>query len=243
MQRVYGVLLGFILLAASVASADITTGLQACYPMDTGSGSTAVDVTGNGHTGTITGAGWVTGALVCNGSSTYVDIPNSSSLAPGTGNFTITARVTNADLAGAEEWVYQDYSTSGDGLVLLRVNTSNKLECYIRDVANHSADAVSTTTLSTNTEYHVACVRNGTTVTLYLNGVADGTQTTAALSDVAVSDGPDPTICSFHGGGFDMWHGNIGSLKIFNRALSVSDINEDKNSTSPCGATYRIIVQ
>jgi len=70
-------LVSFVLLlsVAGSASAD----LVAHWPLDEGSGTTAIDLSGNGHDGTIGGtANWVAGqiglALDFDGSSTYIDM-------------------------------------------------------------------------------------------------------------------------------------------------------------------------
>ena len=76
-----------------------TTNLAAWWKFDDGSGTTASDATGNGHTGTlVNGPTWSTagesgGAIQFNGTNQYVDIPKSQSPVLGSGAFTISAWV------------------------------------------------------------------------------------------------------------------------------------------------------
>src|SRR5436309_661721 len=61
------------------------TALIAAYSFDAGTGATAADVTGTGHTGTISGAGWTSAgrfgsALSFNGTNSWVTINSASDL-------------------------------------------------------------------------------------------------------------------------------------------------------------------
>ena len=55
----------FVALFASVSRADLMDGLVAFWPLDDGSGNTAVDATGNEHDGSLeNGPTWATGGKV-----------------------------------------------------------------------------------------------------------------------------------------------------------------------------------
>ena len=78
------------------------SGLVAAYGFNEGSGTTLTDLSGNGRTGTITGATWTTagkygGALTFNGSSSSVTIANDASLALASG-YTLEAWVRPTSL-------------------------------------------------------------------------------------------------------------------------------------------------
>jgi hypothetical protein len=73
----------FVLAPSSLSAA--TGGLVAAYSFDEGSGTVVNDTSGQGNNGTVSNATWTTsgkdnGALVFNGSSSLVTIPDSSSL-------------------------------------------------------------------------------------------------------------------------------------------------------------------
>jgi hypothetical protein len=79
-----------------------------------------------------------------------------------------------------------------------------------------------TSVLSSNTWYHVAFVQDGSTVTMYLNGVPDGT---ADVSWTSTSDYLE--IGSFNHSDFgDTFNGLIDEVKIFNRTLSASEVGK-----------------
>ena len=72
-------------LGSAPASMAATPGLVAAYGFDEGSGTTVTDASGNGNTGTITGATWAaTGkygkALQFNGTNALVTVPDAASL-------------------------------------------------------------------------------------------------------------------------------------------------------------------
>ncbi len=67
------------LVLAAPAWGAPSPGLVAAYAFDEGSGTTAVDVSGNGRTGSVTGATWATGryggALSFDGTNDHVGLP------------------------------------------------------------------------------------------------------------------------------------------------------------------------
>ena len=73
---------------AATRSASGSSGLVAAYSFDAGSGSSAADASGNGNTGTLSGASWTTagkygGALSFNGSSNYVTVADNATVSVG----------------------------------------------------------------------------------------------------------------------------------------------------------------
>ena len=79
------VLAALVSMASPGGASAAPTGLVAAYGFDEGSGTTVADASGNGHTGTITGATWAaTGkygkALQFNGTSALVTVPDAASL-------------------------------------------------------------------------------------------------------------------------------------------------------------------
>jgi hypothetical protein len=84
-------------------------------------------------------------------------------------------------------------------------------------------------TLSTNTWYQVVGVFNNTSnlITLYVNGVSRGSNSN---SFVSIRNTTRPlSIGSFDGGGtFGQWvNGKIGIVRIYNSALSDSDVSKN----------------
>lgn len=120
-----------------------------------------------------------TGSLAFDGTGDILTMPSSPNLSMGSGNFTY------------EFWLYINASNTcifdtratnnvTTGFTLL-LNNTPKLAIY-----TNTTNLTCSTTLATSTWYHVAVVRNGSTLTVYLNGTSDGSLTfTNNLSDSA----------------------------------------------------------
>jgi hypothetical protein len=111
------------------------------------------------------------------GSGDYLSGPSNAVFATGTNSFTI------------EGWVYLTgstfgsiistwNSTSGTNGVILGVTSSNYAQFSIGNGGGSSDDILSSSTIPLNTWTHVAGVRNGNALTLYINGASVGTGTT-----------------------------------------------------------------
>lgn len=104
--------------------------------------------------------------------------------------------------------------------------------------------AISSTTLSTSTWYHVVGTFDGETIKAYVNGVLDGStplSTPIVYTDMAPGNYPDPAqlfIGAYRtnaagGSGFNpdlqYFDGKIDEAKIYNRALSANQILQNYN--------------
>ena len=206
-------------------------GLVAAYGFDQGSGSSVTDASGNGHTGTISGATWTTqgkfgGALAFNGTNNWVTVASTSLL-------NLTSAMT------LEAWVLPT-ATSGTRDVLVKEGTNVDIyNLYARNWrglpeanayiggSNRTAEGV---TLPSNTWTHLAGTYDGTTVRLFVNGTQVAS---AAISGtIATSSGPLSI------GGNSLWgeyfQGSIDEVRVYNRALTATEIQTDMNS--PLGA-------
>jgi hypothetical protein len=81
-------------------------------------------------------------------------------------------------------------------------------------------DLAGTTTLQPNTWYHAAVTYDGATVRLYLNGTLESSKPTAALNTVLDANGLTIGLRPAN----SVWNGQIDEIDIFNRALSVAEI-------------------
>jgi Concanavalin A-like lectin/glucanases superfamily len=118
------------------------------------------------------------GAMYFNGSTDWLVSPSNSALTL-TGNFTL------------EAWIYVPSGTTTSGIISTYVSTAtvgvvlgliSGSVLQIRVGTDSSGITVSDTVAITyNTWIHVAAVRNGTTLTLYKNGISVGTPTTTVF--------------------------------------------------------------
>lgn len=107
---------------------------------------------------------------------------SSASLAFGTGNFTIEAWIYLNSLSATNGAVSTIPSSGGPG-VGFSAMTNGKVRASIGN-SGAAADFDSSSTLNINTWYHVAFVRSGSNVTVYINGtsVATGTNSSSIVT-------------------------------------------------------------
>lgn len=155
-------------------------GVLLIHSNTTDGSTTFEDSSGQGHT--ITGHGDVhhetdakkfgTTSIYFDDSGDYLTVPTSDDFDFGTGDFTI------------DFWFRQNVSFGSDGIFSLRQDSSNLLHVYaffgtLYVVVNGTSIS---TSFSWDTWYHLAIVRNGNTVTVYLSGTSFGSKDVTGIS-------------------------------------------------------------
>lgn len=192
--------------------------VAADWTMNEASGLTTGDATGNGYTGSATSAvGIVAGkfgnARSFNGSQGYIQIANEASLPFGTSARTVCAWVTTSTLSGTSI-IFGAGTTSTDQFFSLG-RSGSSLAGF-----GWNADITAANFFSTGTWYDVCLSYDGTTATLYGNGV-----------QLAQAAEPWNTVDS--GGTFigndyanHVWNGNIDEVSYYTRVLSAAEISD-----------------
>jgi hypothetical protein len=228
-----------------VAVPDSTPGLVAEYSFDETSGSSVVDASAFANNGTFgsgvtrTTAGRFGGALQFSGSG-RVTIPSTASL-----------RLTNA--MTLEAWVnpsivdasWRNVIYKGDdNYYLMSSSTHGRRAAGGASFGNTSAttEAYAPSALTTNTWSHLAVTYDGAVIRLYVNGTQvsslskRGTYTT---SDNPLQIGGNTFYTQF-------FRGRIDEVRVYNRALSTSDIQRDMNTAitkaAPADSSPPVIV-
>jgi hypothetical protein len=129
-----------------------------------------------------------TGSMEFDGTGDYLQGVVTQELNFGTGNFTIEGWI-NVPLS---DGTYRCILSIGAPVQIY--NRAGTIECYFNDEDNGSTYIVNgmlgpSSSISANTWAHFAVVRNGTTFTAYINGVA-GTPVTSVSAAVALSATP-----------------------------------------------------
>jgi hypothetical protein len=209
--------------SATVAPAAPTTGLVAAYGFDENTGTAVADASGNANNGTAANATWAAGkfgsALSFNGTSSRVIVPDSNTL-DLTRASTLEAWVLPAALSGwatvalkerAGGMIYSLYANNGGNVPVGQIWTGAE------------QDAPGTAKLTLNTWTHLAATWDGTTLRLYVNGTQTGSVAAGAV--LAASTG------AFSIGGNAIWgeyfRGLIDEVRVYDRALSASEIQTD----------------
>ncbi len=200
--------------------------LVGLWTLDEGTGSTAYDMSGNGNTGTWNGTPVGTSGYYSSGKvgpwagtfiNNYIDTGNNSSSMPkSAGTFSA--------------WVYPT-STYGvfmsNGSVqsdVLGVNLYIGAGKPIFEVCNSSArnSIIGSSGLSLNTWYYLTGTWDGTTVSLYVNGVliASSTETITPTPAYDLTLGEDGTHwSSYH------LNGLLDDARVYNRSLSAAEVS------------------
>jgi YD repeat-containing protein len=207
-------------------------GLVAAYKFEEASGSTVVDASGKGNTGTISGASRITQgrfgkALSFDGIDDWVTVNDASAL-------DLTTGMT------LEAWVYPTVDMTQWATVILKEQPGGTLY-ELHANGDQSQPLTSVTVggrhrvlsggpwLLANQWTHLAATYDGTIQRLYINGtqVAQRSQT----GPIQVSSSP------LRMGGNSVWgeffQGRIDEVRVYNRALNATDIQTDMNRSVP----------
>jgi hypothetical protein len=200
-------------------------GLVAAYDFNEGSGTTVHDASGNDNTGAIGTATWTSAgkfgpALLFNGTSARVTINDANSLDLTTG-MTLEAWVYPTAGGGWRDVVYK-----GPDDIYYLMGSSDNGRPAIGGIFSPTA-ARASTSLPLNTWTHLAGTYDGATLRLYADGAQVGSQAQTALIPVstgALTIGGDALYGQY-------FAGRIDEVRIYNRALSATEIQTDMNTS------------
>ncbi|MEU4702249.1 LamG-like jellyroll fold domain-containing protein [Nonomuraea dietziae] len=200
-------------------------GLVAAYGMNEGTGTSVVDASTTGLTGTTANATWTDGkygkALSFNGSSSKVTISHNPALVMPAGH-TLSAWVKPTDLSSWRSLAFKNHS-SGVSYGLYASNGTVP-SSWMRVGGNH-LQVNGTSALPTGTWTHVAATHDGSTGRLYINGTEVATASISTLED----SGGDLTIGANTYWG-EYFNGVIDELRLYKRAQTAAEIQTDMNT-------------
>ena len=216
------------LLETGTAWAD-TTGLVGYWPLDDARGLSAADLSGNNHNGKLNNSPvWTTGkvgaALIFNGLNTAIDI--NTSVLNTSNSFSVAAWVQLADLNKWHTAVSQDGNDISG--FFLQFTASSQFAFSLVNSDSTSGTAIRATSKFNpvvNTWYHLVGVYDASAKqsSLYVNGVLQSSQTVPA----AWNAGGETVIGRAKwGGNTDFWNGKIDDVRLYNRALSATDVSD-----------------
>jgi hypothetical protein len=207
--------------AASGYDAEVLADSPLVYlKLDETSGTTAADSSGNSHDFTITGSPTLGSTKVCpTGTASYSFPGNVANYLIATGaawmsvsSFTFEAWIRLTNTTGRQCIISHDNTTTSNRGPSWYVN-SGKLSLF------WAADNFSTTTLSANTDYHVAATYDGTNIRHYINGALDATNGRSGQLNPAY----DLIVAASHAGGSSLsfpFNGRIDNIAYYGSKLS-----------------------
>ncbi len=209
-------------------------GLVAAYSFDEGTGTTVMDSSGNTNRGTIGSAMWKAngkygGALMFNGTSSFVTVNDSPSLHLSTG-MTLEAWVNPVLANGTWSDVIYKGDNNNDNYFVEGSSPNNGSPVGGGTFGSGTFGITNLTTvgtgaLPTNQWSHVAATYNGTQLELYVNGVQISSQPQTGnimTSTNALQIGGDIS----NGQYFD---GELDEIRVYNLALTAAQIQADMN--------------
>ncbi len=214
------------IVAAGTPAASVDPTLVAAFNFDEGTGTKLTDRSSKANNGVISGATWASvgrygKALSFNGVNNWVTINDAASL-DLTNNVTISA------------WVYPTAVQTGWTTVIVKEQPgSTPYYLYANSTTNFPAGGIiaggfertvlGKSTLPINTWTHIATSYDGATQKFYMNGVLISSR--AQTGAIATSTG------ALRIGGNGVWgeyfKGMIDNVRVYNRALTNSDIQID----------------
>jgi hypothetical protein len=158
-------------------------------------------------------------AAVFNGSSSGINLPSSlnTSVIDATGAFSISMWINANDISTIQYLFCSNNSNNVD----LGINTNNQgVGKIVWTIYNTSYSyLISTTTITTNTWYNIVVTYNNGLSELFINGASQGTITKTLLESSI-----EPTLGYRNTGGSVRFNGSIDQVRIFNTALTQSQV-------------------
>jgi hypothetical protein len=205
-------------------------GLAGWWKMDEGTGTAIADSSGNENNGTRSGSSWVAGKIkgclqfanTLASAPDFITVPDSASVSI-TGDITLAAWVY-VDAFNMSQCIFSKQKSGSweAGPCFFFIQASDG-KLYLRlgdNTSGSQANSLSTGAVSATTWTHVAITVSGTSVAFYINGSAAGTATNTATR---ADNGTSLLIGRSQDSGQAM-NGRIDDARIYNRALSATDI-------------------
>lgn len=229
-------------VTVTVANDLTTAGLVAHWTFDEGSGASAADASGNGHTGSLlSGPTWVAGklnqALSFDGVDDHVNVADDTAL--NAYPLTLAVWLKTNTTSGVHGVVNKYVAGSYNGYQLF-MNSGNLCAWYLRDGANYVYDGggctLSTAGANDNQWHHVTFVVDASGGRLYVDGALK-----AGLPWTGTAGAPttlQPVHIAHYPGAFagaEYFPGALDDVRIYNRALGAEEILalSDRSTAGP----------
>ena len=211
----------------TVNVSNASTGLVAAFGFDEASGTTAVDTSGTGNTGTVNGATRTTSgrfgaALSFDGVNDQVSVADAASL-DLTNAMTLEAWVRPSALTSWRTILMKE-QTGGLIYGLYASGDTNRPSVHV--YTNAERDVRGTAALTLNTWTHVAATYDGAVLRFYIGGAQVGS------ANITGSMAPSTGLLRIGGNGIwgEWFSGLIDEVRVYRRVLTAAEIGSDMNA-------------
>jgi len=204
---------------------NLDAGSNASYP-DVGTIWTDLGPNGN-NCSLINGVGYSSnygGLLTFNGTNNYIDCGNSGVL-DLSNQFTISGWVKWTASAVLEMIMKNNSANTGVGAYEFFQNGSNVTFRTVKSGSN--SDLTSATAITAGTWVNIVAVYNGSTKNIYINAVQDS-NSQSMTPPIDITTGK--LTIGAYGNATYPFNGSMGSVQIYNRALSSTEITQNFNA-------------
>jgi hypothetical protein len=238
--RIYNRSLSQVAIEALASTTALST-LRVHIPFDEGKGNDARDCSGNGWTATLYNKpAWADGKLdhaidLVPTSSQYAALPDG--VVNDVKTCTISAWVY---LDGISKWqrVF-DFGTGTNNYMFLTTTDGKAVRFGIRTPSVAEQQIVGKTALPTGAWTHVAVVLNGATGTLYVNGVAVGTNTKMTLNPASLGKTTKNWLGRSQFASDPYFNGLIDDFRLYGGVLTATQIATIAKKTGTVAANDR----
>ena len=196
-----------------------------------GTGTSLIDLSGNGLNGTMSNLTYSNSAFTFNGTNSQVNISDNASLEPGTGSWTIEVWFNNAGSSGT---VLGKYNNGGNGSNIsyaLRLVGSNAIRA---DFSNGTtAQVTDNFTFNANTWVQMVYVwdKTNNNIYTYSNGALKQTKAISITGGI-LNATTNLYLGSYNGGEYSQYFsGKMGVVRLYKKALSATEVLKNYNAS------------
>ena len=189
-----------------------------------GTGTSVIDLAGNGLNGTMTNITYANPAFTFNGSTSQVSIPDNAVLEPGTGSWSIEVWMFNSGSSGTVLGKYNNGGNSANISYALRLTAANTIRADFSNGSN--AQVTDNYTFAANNWVQMVYVwdKTNNNIYTYSNGVLKQTKA-IAISGGILNATTNLFLGYYNGGEYSQYFtGKMGIVRIYKKALSATEV-------------------
>jgi hypothetical protein len=168
-------------------------------------------------------------AMSFDGTDDYIDLTLSPSFQFGTNDFSIEYWIYSISKVSAAPPLFTNYNGWGSGAIFLGVDHVSYPNKYSFWINGQGTGSSTNTNITYNKWEHLVAVRDGGVCKLYLNGIQDGTTINGAGITLNGRNSSLVRIGAIQGES-NMYNGKIANTKIYNRALTATEVQNNFNA-------------